>query len=157
MTRRIDSIIIHCSATEYGNVPLFRKWHKGFGWDDIGYHFVINNSYPTRISWDKKKPFFDMDGNIEIGRNISKIGAHTKKHNIGSIGICLVGDRTFTKNQYDSLNKLIITLSSIYKIKEIKGHYEYDTAKEQGKTCPNIDMDWLRSVLLLNKRGKKYE
>ncbi len=151
MARKIDTIIIHCSATEYGNVSLFRKWHKSFGWDDIGYHYVINNSYPTKISWSSKKPIYKKDGNLQIGRDIDVVGAHTKGYNSGSIGICLVGDRTFTGRQFLNLKELVKTLTSVYKIKHIKGHYEYDTAKVQGKTCPNIDMDWLRNELKISE------
>ena len=145
--REIDTLIIHCSAVEYGNVELYKKWHLDRGWDDIGYHFVILNSYPKQDMWEYKTPNFESDGVLEIGRDVQICGAHTKNHNEKSIGICLVGDRSFSQNQYKTLLTLVKTLSSIYKIKIIKGHYEYDTGKAQGKTCPNIDMDYLRKIL----------
>lgn len=145
--RKIDTIIVHCSATGFGNRSLFKRWHKKRGWDDVGYHFIILNSYPLKKQWCDKKPDFLADGKIEKGRPVEAIGAHTRLHNENSIGICLVGDRTFTSKQFASLKKLIAKLKTQFKIKTIKGHYEFDTGQEQGKTCPNIDMDWLRKLL----------
>ena len=147
MTRKIDTIVIHCSATEYGNKRLFALWHKKLGWDDVGYHFIITNSYPTKKSWACKTPDFSSDGRIEKGRPVEFAGAHVRLHNENTIGICLVGGRTFTAKQFDSLKKLVKKLSLEFKIGSIKGHYEFDTAQEQGKTCPNIDMNWLRKLL----------
>ena len=145
--RKIDTLIIHCSATEFGNKSLFKRWHHARGWDNVGYHYIILNSYPLKKKWTEKTPDFNSDGKIEKGRPEELIGAHTRLHNDNSIGICLVGDRTFTSKQFSSLKRLIKRLQEKYKINSIKGHYEYDTAQEQGKTCPNIDMDWLRELL----------
>jgi N-acetylmuramoyl-L-alanine amidase len=89
--RKIDTIVIHCSATEYGNRSLFKRWHKKRGFDDIGYHFIIKNSYPTKLSWKLKMPDFSSDGRVEKGRPIEKAGAHVRLHNDYTIGICLVG------------------------------------------------------------------
>ena len=51
--RKIEKIIVHCSATPEGkhySVDTIRKWHLKRGWRDIGYHFVI-----------------DLEGNVEEG------------------------------------------------------------------------------------------
>ena len=72
--RLVKEIIIHCSATREGQqipVDTIRDWHLAKGWNDIGYHFYI-----------------DLDGTINKGRDIDKIGAHCKGHNRNSIGIC---------------------------------------------------------------------
>lgn len=145
--REIDTLIIHCSATEFGNAELFNEWHLAKGWDCIGYHFVICNAYPARKNWVNKQPDFAADGMLETGRPVDKIGAHTLGHNQTSIGICLVGDRSFTGKQFDALKSLIKTLKAAYPITTVNGHYEYQSAIDQGKTCPNIDMDWLRNLL----------
>ncbi|MDA3837588.1 MAG: N-acetylmuramoyl-L-alanine amidase [Candidatus Delongbacteria bacterium] len=146
--REINTLIIHCSATEFGNKSLFKRWHHARGWDDVGYHYIILNSYPLKKQWYEKTPNFTSDGKIEKGRPEENIGAHTRLHNDNSIGICLVGERTFTSKQFLSLKRLVEKLQKKYNLKTIKGHYEYDTAQEQGKTCPNIDMDWLRGLLV---------
>lgn len=147
MKRVIDTIVIHCSATGYGNRSLFKRWHRKLGWDDVGYHFIILNPYPRMKFWNEKIPCFDSDGRIEKGRPVENAGAHVRLHNENTIGICLVGDRTFSSKQFESLKKLVKKLQAQYRISSIKGHYEFDTAQEQGKTCPNIDMDYLRKLL----------
>lgn len=81
---KIDSIIIHCSATRAG-LDLRAKdidcMHRQRGFTRIGYNFVI-----------------DLDGNVENGRPLSIDGAHcnTKgfsgvSYNKHSIGICYIG------------------------------------------------------------------
>ena len=75
--RQINKLIVHCSATREGQnvtVDTIRDWHLARGWTDIGYHFYI-----------------DVEGNIQKGRDIAKIGAHTKGQNRNSIGICYCG------------------------------------------------------------------
>ncbi len=60
--RIITEIIVHCSATPEGEdytVEQIREWHKGNGWSDIGYHYVIYR-----------------DGSIHVGRPESVSGAH---------------------------------------------------------------------------------
>ena len=47
---------------------------KGNGWSDIGYHYLIK-----------------LDGTVQEGRPINKIGAHVGGHNRDSIGIAYVG------------------------------------------------------------------
>ena len=71
--RKIDLIIIHCSATREGQDigrDEIDKMHRQRGWREIGYHHVVR-----------------IDGTIEEGRDEDKIGAHTKGHNKHSIGV----------------------------------------------------------------------
>jgi len=125
--RKINKIIIHCSATPVGrevSVSNIRKWHLQRGFNDIGYHYVIH-----------------LDGKISVGRPIEKVGAHCAYENRGSIGICYVGGMskdmkkpkdTRTQAQKDSLIKLMHEL--IYKYNKdmtIHGHNEY-----ANKACP---------------------
>ncbi|BAQ92790.1 N-acetylmuramoyl-L-alanine amidase [uncultured Mediterranean phage uvMED] len=129
--RKVSKIIIHCTATPEGrhhDVADIRRWHLKRGFNDIGYHFLVH-----------------LDGTIEEGRSINKIGAHCSGQNRGSIGICYVGGMskdmkkakdTRTKEQKDSLVKLMTEL--IYKYNKdmtIHGHYEF--AK---KACPSFDV-----------------
>ena len=130
--RKINKIIIHCSATPEGrhhDVEDIRRWHvNGRGWSDIGYHYLIH-----------------LDGTIEEGRPIEKIGAHTSGQNRGSIGICYVGGMskdmkkakdTRTKEQKDSLVQLIWDLTYKYnKDMTIHGHNEF-----ANKACPSFNV-----------------
>ncbi|MCK5113288.1 MAG: N-acetylmuramoyl-L-alanine amidase [Phycisphaerae bacterium] len=79
-------IIIHHSATQTGSAKEFDKMHRRKGWDEMGYHFVINNGRGG------------TDGKVEVGSRWrkQKWGAHTKtpnnEHNNFGIGVCLVGN-----------------------------------------------------------------
>ena len=118
-SRAMDTIVIHCSATkenkDYSSVDI-KKWHLQRGFNDIGYHFIIK-----------------LDGTIEIGRSLDKVGAHVAGNNTGSIGICYIGGLdskgkskdTRTDEQKESLLNLINLLKKNINIKEIKGHRDF--------------------------------
>ena len=127
--RRIDEIIIHCTATIEGKnfkAKDIDKWHKQRGWKGIGYHYVV-----------------DLDGTIEKGRPESEIGAHTVGHNRYSIGVVYVGglDKngkpkdTRTEEQKEALLEILRQLLSKYPKATIHGHNEF--AK---KACPCFDV-----------------
>ena len=128
--RQINKIIVHCSATREGQdipVETIKKWHvEGRGWSDIGYHFYI-----------------DINGNIQMGRNIAKIGAHCKGQNRNSIGICYCGGveadgktpkDTRTDEQKDALLAVLRTLKAMYPEAIIHSHNDY-----ANKACPSFD------------------
>lgn len=151
-TRQIDKIIIHCSASKEGQsmtVEQIDKLHRQRGYACIGYHYVIY-----------------LDGSIHVGRDISKIGAHTSGYNTGSIGICYVGglDKngkikdTRTYQQKNSMYQLVKKLIEMYNIKEVKGHRDYSpdtngdgviSKYEWIKGCPCFDVsDWMKETNL---------
>lgn len=128
--RKIDKIIIHCTATAEGkdyDVATIRQWHLQRGFNDIGYHYVIYR-----------------DGSIHGGRAESKIGAHCTGQNAHSIGVCYVGglDRngkepkdTRTEAQKASLVRLVRGLRTKYPNATIHGHNEF-----AAKACPCFDV-----------------
>jgi N-acetylmuramoyl-L-alanine amidase len=127
--RSIKEIIIHCSATreeQQVSVDTIRDWHLAKGWNNIGYHFYI-----------------DLNGIINKGRDIDKIGAHCKGHNRNSIGICYCGGvetdgktpkDTRTQEQKDSLLHVLKTLKAMYPEAVIYSHNEF-----ANKACPSFD------------------
>ena len=140
--RRIDKIILHCTANRPGskvNAASIRKYHiEERGFEDIGYHFVILE-----------------DGTIERGRALSKPGAHCFGHNKTSIGIAYAGglnkngkgDGTRTAAQGESMFWLCCLLEE-WLLREQSvmvccwGHNEFSD-----KPCPCFDvtmweMDW---------------
>ena len=143
--RQIDEVIIHCSASEFGNAAILRSWHRSppLNYRDIGYHYVIPNGKKSAYAdYDPK-----TDGIVEIGRPLDEEGAHCFDANKKSVGICLVGDKWFTQAQIIALKVLLYDLIKQFPkitIQRIRGHYEYDSGKAQGKTCPNIPMDVFR-------------
>lgn len=132
--RKINKIIIHCSASDFGNAQRIREWHLERGWSDIGYHYVINNG---KVFKDDKINQMVQDGFIEKGRDDSIVGAHTQGQNSNSIGICLIGNKDFTKEQFFSLNTLLDSLLKAYNLtkNDVYGHYNFSS-----KTCPNFNV-----------------
>ena len=120
---KIDSIIIHCSATPEGKDLDWRDinmMHVQRGFLCIGYNYVVK-----------------LDGTVQIGRSLTIDGAHCnskgfsgKSYNKHSIGICYVGGLdahgkaadTRTPEQKKALRELIAKLVKEYPVKEILGH-----------------------------------
>lgn len=147
----IDAIVIHCSATRAGQdvrAADIDKWHKERGFAMIGYNYVI-----------------DLDGTVEIGRPLSRDGAHCntagtsgRSYNRHSIGICYVGglDKdgkpadTRTPEQKRALRDLVYKLMDAYpNIVEVIGHRDASpdrnkdgriTPNEWVKVCPCFDV-----------------
>ena len=127
--RKINEIIIHCSATPEGKdytVDDITKWHKQRGFNTIGYHYVIYR-----------------DGSLHEGRDVNLVGAHCTGHNSYSIGICYVGGMdkankkakdTRTEEQRATLMSLLMDLRKLYPKAKITGHNEY-----ANKACPSFD------------------
>jgi len=147
--RPIRKIIVHNTDSNWGDVEAVDAWHKQRGWDGIGYHFLITNAYPKYENLKLRKPDLEADGMILEGRELHKIGAHTKGHNYDSVGIALVGTDVFSKMQIYSLQQLLKLLMKQFNLTvyDIYGHYEFN----HGKSCPNINMDYFRLEILKPK------
>ncbi|MBR2290795.1 MAG: N-acetylmuramoyl-L-alanine amidase [Prevotella sp.] len=141
--RRIDLILVHCTATPEGRdmtVEQIRAQHMlpvergGLGASDIGYHYVIYR-----------------DGSIHNGRDVDLAGAHCAGFNSFSIGVTYVGGvenipgvpyarlkakDTRTPEQKVALVNLLQNLRRLYPNAEISGHRNYD---RKGKPCPSFD------------------
>ncbi|MCP4158859.1 MAG: N-acetylmuramoyl-L-alanine amidase [Deltaproteobacteria bacterium] len=143
--RKINRIIVHCSASSFGNAALIDSWHKQNGWDQIGYHYVITNG----LLESKSKYNLKNDGLIETGRPVDIIGAHCKGKNRDSIGICLIGNTYFTSKQLlDSLPRLLRKIINKCGLKpiDIYGHRDFSE-----KPCPNIETEFLRQLIKIER------
>ena len=127
--RRIDKIILHCSATLPGqrvDVETITRWHKQRGFKTIGYHF-----------------FIDRSGTIHAGRPLEEQGAHCKGQNAHSIGICYEGglDKegwpldTRTILQRIAMKELVAQLLGQFPDATVHGHREF-----ANKACPCFDV-----------------
>lgn len=127
--RKIDKIIIHCSATPEGKsftVADIDRWHRDRGWQGIGYHYVIY-----------------LDGSTHKGRSEEIIGAHCFGQNAHSIGICYIGGLdasgkakdTRTPAQKKALHELVSDLKTRYPEATVHGHNEF-----ANKDCPCFDV-----------------
>ena len=150
----IKYILVHCSNSLWGSAEVIKKWHtdpppKGNGWKDIGYHIVINNGYLHSKDVPAQNRNLEYDGLIEYGRPPKNGGAHCPGYNNKSIAICLIGRYHFTQKQMQSLFRVLTNLIYEYNIpiNNVLGHYETKSGRERGKTCPNLDMDVIRTKL----------
>lgn len=128
--RKINRIIIHCTATPAGRqvtVADIDRWHRARGFSQIGYHYVIY-----------------ADGSVHNGRPEGKIGAHCLGQNTSSIGIAYVGGLTpdgstpadtRTEAQKSSLRALVEQLRAKYPGCTVHGHREFAP-----KACPCFDV-----------------
>jgi N-acetylmuramoyl-L-alanine amidase len=141
--RAVNKVIVHQSASAWGSVEAIREWHLARGWSDIGYHYVITNGHLAPHS--EYAPQFD--GVVYDGRPLDIPGAHAEGHNANSIGICLVGNGTFTRWQYVRLITLIVQLNALFSfgVDGVLGHCEVDPARKPD--CPGFDMELLRAAL----------
>ncbi len=142
----VDTIIIHITVSEYGDVETIDRWHKERGWAGIGYHFLITNCFETSKQWERKQPNPKTDGVVHPGRSLNNTGAHAKGHNWHSVGVAIVGKRgAFTSRQIEAAIGLCKSLKMTFpNITKIIGHFEVD---KHGKTCPDIDMDHFRELV----------
>lgn len=141
--KNVTHILVHNSASKWGDVAEITRWHKERGFNTIGYHYVITNTHPR--SSRVKDPAFD--GVVHNGRALDKRGAHEEKYNHRSLGICLIGrgPKDFTVAQLDSLRKVCRELMGRFKIprENVLGHAEVDPMKRD----PGFDMDAFRASL----------
>lgn len=167
MSRPINLIVIHCSATPNGatffegqhglagfKTPIQRldAMHRARGFSrspdfrkrqnpdltSIGYHFVVYSS-----------------GVVVTGRHLDEVGAHVQGHNTNSIGVCMLGTDAFTPAQWANLAKLLEGLQKSFPNARIVGHRDLspdrdrDGVVEPGewlKICPGFDVRaWLRA------------
>jgi len=128
--RRVDKIIIHCTATnpkQDFDVKDIDRWHKAKGWKGCGYHLVIK-----------------LDGTTEYGRSLNEAGAHAFGYNKRSIGIVYVGgvdmdgkpSDTRTDEQKRALRAVIGLLLKDYSKATVHGHNEFN----RGKACPSFNV-----------------
>lgn len=140
--RKVDEIILHCTATpegeEFSNAQI-KAAHLARGFSDIGYHFIIG-----------------LNGEVRRGRPVAIAGAHCKGHNTRSIGISYVGGcpprttpgwekkskDTRTPAQEAALVKLVKEQLKQYPGATVHGHNEF-----ANKACPSFNVKtWLAKV-----------
>jgi len=125
-------IVIHHTATTFGNAAIVTRWHIDRGFDEMGYHFLIGNGTNSG------------DGQIEVGTRWpkQKWGAHTKtpdnRFNDFGIGICLVGNFDVqypSAAQMRSLDRLVAYLMKTYHIPpdHVLGHNNCKSTDCPGK------------------------
>ena len=124
-------IVIHCSATRCNKdflVEDLESCHRARGFNGIGYHYYITK-----------------DGQLHLTRSEEVQGAHAKRYNKNSIGICYEGGLdekgkpadTRTPAQKRTLLALLRSLREDFPDAEILGHRDLPWVK---KACPGFDV-----------------
>jgi len=133
--RRVEKVFIHCSASDMALrdntlVNEITHWHLDRGFNDIGYHFVI-----------------DKLGTLLTGRSLEKIPAAQKGHNTGSIAICVHGYASFTVTSRHRLRAFCAEINEAYFGRiTFHGHCEVSP-----KACPIFNY---RKLLSLDQWGR---
>ena len=138
MKRFVHSIIWHCFDTKTNQnfgVKDVEKWHIERGFSEIGYHKVIR-----------------LDGTVEDGRDLDKMGAHCLGVNKDTLGFAFEGGLNPdgspwfapTDKQMKAAKELVYEMEVEYqKTFNHFGHYQFSKTK----SCPNFDICILTDYL----------
>ena len=113
--RRVDKIIIHCTATnpeQDFDVKDIDRWHKAKGWKGCGYHLVIK-----------------LDGTTEYGRRLNEVY-------VGGVDMDGKPSDTRTDEQKRALRAVVGLLLKDYPKATVHGHNEFN----RGKACPSFNV-----------------
>jgi hypothetical protein len=118
-------------------IETIRQRHRGRGWGDIGYHFVV-----------------DPAGRVWEARPLAYQGAHVKDHNFANIGVVALGnfeEQSPSAAQLQALRRLLNRLMQLYDvpIERVLTHQEWPGA---ATACPGVN---LQHYLQVMRRGAK--
>ena len=128
ITKRI--IIHHSGGPRRVKIEDIHRFHTakppaGRGWEDVAYHYVI-----------------EEDGRTKRGRDVHRVGAHDEGENTDSIGVCVTGNNldpseAWTQAQIIALRELIVAIETVYGPLLREGHRDRggDTTD-----CPGLDV-----------------
>lgn len=151
MKRKVNLIVIHCSATKQNQDYTFEnveRDHRARGFSTVGYHRYIRT-----------------DGTVHEGRSFDTVGAHVSGSNAHSIGICYEGGLDFrgkakdtrTDEQKEAILNCIHEAMIYGNITRITGHRDLSPdldgdgivePHEWVKMCPCFDAEKEYSYLL---------
>ena len=136
--RRIDHIVIHCTATSQSAKveSILAYWKRVRGWKSPGYHIIIKADGEAVRLLDDAKPSNGVAG-----------------HNSRIINICYIGGidvrtgkakDTRTPEQTATMIRLLKEYKGKHPNATILGHRDFEGVK---KACPSFDVrTWLNSI-----------
>jgi N-acetylmuramoyl-L-alanine amidase len=134
--RRIDNIILHCTATNQNTTveSIQRYWRDTLKWKSVGYHLLIQpNGVPVRLAEDK-----------QVCNGVAG-------HNANSIHISYIGGidskgKPFdnrTQSQRETMRTLVESYMKMYPNAKVRGHNDFTNLK----ACPSFKVSqWLKEV-----------
>lgn len=150
---RWNYIIIHHSASSYGNIEFLQKIHDQRQSGDplkgtIAYHYAIGNGNGMEdgeIASDRRKQY-DLPG--------VHLSFVNWKRNLRGLGICLIGNidkKPMTPKQYESLVKHTKELMKKYNIEIENVEFHGKISGEQTR-CPGKFFPYEKFIRDLKKR-----
>ena len=93
----VEYLVVHHSASDkHVCCDDIRKWHIERGWDDIGYHWLVN-----------------QEGEVTQGRVEALPGAHALGLNFKSLGVCCIGHYEQESPSENMIKALVDTLTRL--------------------------------------------
>lgn len=131
-------IVIHHSATPSGTVQSITQGHLNQGFQDVGYHFIINNGISGGTADGQITPTTRWRDQMPGAH--ARVANHPEFNGEG-IGICLVGDfekQPPTPAQMAALEMLVLALRDRYRLplEAILGHGELKNTLCPGRLFP---------------------
>lgn len=122
--RSIKYIVVHCTGTPQSTTidSIKNYWRNDLGWSNVGYHYMI-----------------PADGTIVQIADESLITNGVRGYNKNSIHVCWIGGvikDNRTKQQRESLTRIISELKAKYPGATIQGHCDFPKVT---KACPQFD------------------
>jgi hypothetical protein len=120
-------IIHHTASSQNTKLETIRRWHKERGWQDVGYHYVME--------------IHNGRGVLKIGRPDTQPGAHTVGWNNKAIGLVVVGNydtETIGERLYMDILAAVVHICLKYSIPadKIFGHRDKASTACPGKHFP---------------------
>lgn len=133
--REIKYIVLHCTGApaNQSTAEIKAYWKRVNGWNDPGYHYLVNK-----------------DGSFDQLQPIEKPSNGVKGYNANSIHICYKGGAngidTRTQEQKKSMEMLVRQMKAKFPKAEIKGHRDFPNVQ---KSCPSFEVsEWLKEIKL---------
>lgn len=119
-------VVHHSASSRETTIDMIREWHQDRGFEDVGYHWVIEG-----------------DGTIRAGRRPTIQGAHARGANGDSWGVCVVGDNTkpgreWNEAQIASLRRVVEACRALVPGIEVIGHRDVPGGTKT--ECPGLDV-----------------
>jgi len=153
MSKKIQYLIIHCTATQEGR-PVTRKdieeWHlQGRGWDRLGYSDMVHLDGKL-----ENLTAYDDDDQVESheitwgATGINSISRHIVY--VGGVDMKLKPKDTRTEAQKLTLEKYVKDAIKRYPWIKVAGHNQFAS-----KACPSFDVrTWANSIGIPSKNIK---
>jgi N-acetylmuramoyl-L-alanine amidase len=124
MSRKIEYIVCHCTATEQSATPtaIQRYWREKLGWKNPGYHYLISADGTVHT----------LAGHEVVCNGVA--GFNSKSIHLSYIGGKSKDDRT--EAQKKAIDELLRKLRVQYPTAVIQGHKDFPNVK---KSCPRYN------------------